>query len=199
MKLSFNSNSMREPIGGHHFKTDRPIDTTLKAKTLEDLVDDLKDFRINNGVPLGDPLQDILAYYKANWPYLVVQEDGDTQEVGIRFSIWRSWIYKMWNNPPKSLVPNKVAKERQGVCEGCKYNKPITWDKTPEARELQRRAFLLRRGIDVPKYLGYCSFHGCDLGVLCELDKAGSFVLSETQYKDCWIDQEKLKEPNGLG
>jgi hypothetical protein len=196
MIYSFNTNCMRMPIGGHHYKIDKPLSLTLKADDLDDLVVQLTDFRINNGIPLGEPLQDILLYYKQNWPYLVVQQDGDTQEVGIRFSIWRSWIHRTWANPPKTLVPNKVAEERHKICQNCKYNKKITWTSTEEAKELKRRAFMLRRGIDVPNYLGYCSFHGCDLGVMTLLDNAGQFVVSDTQYKDCFLEKEKLKETN---
>lgn len=186
---------MRQPIGGHHFPVSKPIVSILKGETLDELVQELTDFRINNGISLNNPLQDILEYYRQKWPYLVVVEQGDTEENSIRFEVWRSWIQRTWAHPPKNLVPVKTAQERWDICEKCPYNKTKNWTRNDEHYELTKRAFLLRRGIDVPKYLGYCSFHGVDLGAFTMFDHPEKFVQSEGIYKECFI--EKLKETNG--
>lgn len=196
MKFSWNQNCMRQPIGGHHFIVYRPITTTLRADSLDELEQELKDFRINNGFPLGDPLQDILEFYAINWPYLVNQEPGEKEEPGIRFTLWREWIQKLWKNPPKNLCPNKIAKERWETCRNCKYHKLLPGNGTEEYSELTRRAFMLRRGLDVPTTLGYCAFHAVDLGVFTMIDHPDKFSQNTKEYDECFIKKEK--ENDGL-
>jgi hypothetical protein len=194
MILSWNKNSMRQPIGGHHYPVDKPMATVLRAKTLDDLVEELHDFRVNNGITLGNPLQDILEYYRHKWPYLVVEEPGDPEDVSIRYAVWRSWIQRTWAHPPKNLVPAKTAQERWAICEKCPYNKQRNWTRNDESKELTKRAFLLRRGVDVPDFLGYCAYHGVDLGAFTMFDKPEAHVQSEGKYEGCFLEKIKNHE-----
>jgi hypothetical protein len=192
MKLEYNPNCQRQPFGGHHF-TERGV--TMQEDTLEELTQKLTDFRVNNGLILGNPLQDILAYYQTKWPYLVQRSEDQSQgEESARYTLWRSWLHATWKNPPKNLIPLREAKERWEVCKDCKFNRKRNWVKSLESLELTRRAFMLRRGIDVPDYLGFCAYHGADLGVFTMLEHPESFSKAEGKFDYCWFS--KLKDKN---
>lgn len=195
--LKFNKNQKRLPIGGYHFPSHG---TTFRADTLDGLVKKIKDFRTTNAIGAGAPEQEVLIFYAKHWPYMVM-EDRDppppkiTQE---EYAQWRDWIQSTWTKPPNKTLTSKEAKSRWEVCQKCPFNKQLKWEGTDESAELTRRAFILRRGLEVPLNLGFCSRHRWDLSVAVWIDQATGFSAEPNHQKrpDCWVGS--LVEPLAL-
>lgn len=191
MKLKLKANSMREPPGGHYYVE---LGVTIEGDRFSEVVDKLTEFRINNGIPLCEPDQDILKFYARKWEYLVEEdfsEQVDYKPLKEKRTRWTEWVHLVWRNPPKNLAPVKEAKERWEMCKSCPHNVELESSSSQEDAETERRSFLLRRGQEVPKYLHFCSFHGMPLDVGCFLDNANEFSSSKAgeKYDPCWLNK----------
>jgi hypothetical protein len=176
--FKINPNQKRLPLGGHHFYEKGFM---IRGETHIEVADKLKDYRLNNNMPIGMPEQDVLFYYALNFPWMVI-EDGKPDPVEPEdYKSWRDWIQKTWNRPPKKVITKKEAATRWETCLDCPHNKSMDWPETEESSQFSRKAFLIRRGAEIPENLGYCDLHKVDLGV---------FTLSETPI----VHSEKPKD-----
>lgn len=69
-------------------------------------------------------------------------------------------------------------------------NSAKSWKPTDESKEMDKRAFLMRQGIDVPSYIGFCTCHRADAGVLSFLEKpkqASQKDEASQQPAECWV------------
>ncbi len=186
--FKLNEKMPREPIGGHHFASHG---VTFKGDSFKEVVSQLRAFRINNNIAVGDPAQDVLIFYAENFPWMVEQDwNAEPKKENKYYVRWRDWIYGQWKNPPKKVLTTKEASDRWKICLDCPWRLPFVWKKTDESQELIRRAFMLRRGVEIPKDLGYCALHRVDLGVFCFLENP---EVQSAQQKDgakepkCWV------------
>ncbi len=185
--LKFNKDQKRIPFGGHHYPE---YGMTFRGESVPELVTKVTDFRVNNHIPVGDPEQDILLFYLKHWPWLI-KESGDQPAEGpsSEYIEWRAWIGRAWNHPPTKIITVKEAKERWAKCEGCPFNTKLDWKESRETSEITRRAFMLRRGIEVPEHLGYCALHHTDLSVFSFLDKPTDYSTKreDENHDACWV------------
>jgi hypothetical protein len=184
--LRLNPNSKKSPPGGHHYIE---YGITFRGDTFKQVAEKLKDFRLHNNIPLGNPEQEILGFYAFSWPYLVKDASEVVEdEAPDQFKEWRKWVQETWKNPPKKIVTLKEASDRWAVCENCPFNQQFKHDETDESAEIARRAFLLRRGMSVPDFLGFCSCHGTDLSAFVFFQPAKGFSSNkEVQPEGCWV------------
>ncbi len=187
--LSLNRAQQRLPIGGHQFPESG---ITLRGDTFDEVVKELTDFRLNNGKPLGNPKMEVLLYYAKNWPYMVKDDlrPNEEEKTNENYQRWMSWIHTMWKTPPVKLLTPKEASYRWDKCKECPMNKKKDWPSSPESGEVDRRAYLLRQGIEVPKDIGFCSCHAADVAILSFLEapeKSSNKKKDETQPEQCWV------------
>jgi len=187
--LELNQNSLKQPYGGHHFPEKGLM---IRADSFKELAVKLREFRINNNRPSGNPEQDILVFYAKNWPWLVRTPEIQPEEINEDedYVGWRKWIYRIWDNPFQELASQKEADDRTDICKSCPHNKPMSWQSTHESTELARRAFLLRRGINKPDNIGYCGLHHADISILCFSSKPREFSGAKkdtAQPPKCWV------------
>lgn len=177
-----------QPIGGHHFREDGVL---FEGDTLDEVLTKLSDYRVNNSAPLGDPEQEILAYYAKNWPFMV-DEDEDAkppEPVGWMNAAWVSYLRKMWTRPATKQITPKEASTRWEVCLKCPHNRQISLT-TQEEKEMERKSFMLRKGQNVPDKIGFCALHRWDTksSVFIEAPAAVSGKLKDaTNYPGCWV------------
>lgn len=186
--LKLKPDSKKSPVGGHHFIEK---ETTFKGDTFVELVKKLRDFRLHNNIPVGQPDQDILEFYAAYWPWLV-KEDRETpppDPMPSQYDRWMEWIDRTWSRPPGKFITSKEAKDRWAVCEKCPFNEQFKFDETDESAQLTRRSFLLRRGLDAPAHLGFCACHNADLASFSYFDKSKDFSSRKDleQPTNCWV------------
>lgn len=189
--LQLNRKQMRQPIGGHHYVQNG---VTFKADTFDKLVKDVEWFRIHNNIPIGHVDQEILKFYADHWPYMVEaanqQEYNDPEPAEEYYNHWREWVYKAWRFPHHKHVTEREAAERWIKCRNCPFNKEKYWPSTLESKELDRRAFILRRGVHVPNALGYCALHKVDISAFSFFEnpkELSSKPIGEKDYEKCWV------------
>lgn len=187
--LQLNKDQQRRPIGGHQYPENGLL---VRGESFNEVKQKLTEYRINNHIPVGDPEQDILLHYAKNWPWMVKSDPNATpKQVSGQYTLYRQWIDETWRDPPAKMISVKEATDRWETCRGCPFNRSKTWFKTPESAELARRAFLLRKGADVPEDIGICSLHFfADLSVLSFVENAAHFVdvkKDSTKPEKCWV------------
>ena len=184
----------RLPFGGHHYHQDmgpsRPF-IRVEGETADEVAEKLKDIRINNNIPVGDPLQDILTYYSARFPWMVSLDRGaENFAESLDYIQWRRWISKIWGKSGLKPVTKKEASIRWEACKDCPFNQKKDWKTSEESEELTRKSMLIRRGQNAPKYLGYCSLHGWDLSSVTFLETPESLsdkLKEVAQPPACWV------------
>lgn len=188
MRLRLKQNQQRRPLGGHHFRANS---RTFKEKDFESLVKSIRSFRVNNNIPVGDPEQEVLQYYLSNWPYMVEPDEESAEKADSEiFADWRSWIFGAWKRPISKFIPTKEAQRRWEVCEKCPLNRKFDWNESDESVRLTSQAFLIRRGVEVPTFLGFCSCHRADLSVFTLIESARDRSAkrdSAEQPPGCWV------------
>jgi len=192
MAKVINKDQGREPFGGHHFYQKQGGQTLLiRASSYRELIEEIKSFRLSNGIPIGDPAKEVVDYYAANWPWMVIEdfkpekgpEDPD-------YAAWKAWIYKVWVRASPKIVTRLQAKERWEKCKACPANQPLKGHDSEEAEELQKRAFIYRRGEWTPKELGFCLHHKWDIATASVLESPKTY--SENPLKEfpgCWVNE----------
>lgn len=175
------------PIGGHHFTEDG---VRFEGDTLDEIVTKLSDYRVNNLAPIGQPRQEILSYYAKNWPFMVDEDFGaePPEPPGYRMEKWTAFIRKLWGKPGMKQITPKEASLRWEVCLKCPHNVPVS-PTTQEEKEMERKAFMLRKGQTVPAKLGFCSLHLWDISSasFIETPVALSGKPKEAaSYPGCW-------------
>jgi hypothetical protein len=181
--LRLRKDSKRAPFGGHHF-TDHGV--TFRGENLQEVVKKLSEFRLGNAIPIGSPEQEVLRFYGENWPYLVERTDGSEPERNGLYDQYREAVHEMWRRPPKKFLTTKEASLRWEVCKTCPFNTKHDWKETNESAEIARRAFVLRRGMDVPDSLGFCALHKADIPALSFLAEPKVYA-SDAKHPGCWV------------
>lgn len=152
-------NHPKQPQGGHNY----PLpggSGVLRAKTLEELSVLLARYRVNNGLPHGDPWRDIELYYAKQYPWMIEGDLPDNPEPTHEENVWK-WVNHLWANPPKTRVKVNVDGQRAAICRTCEQFTPL--DEKPS--ELRRRILVLTNGSILVN--GSCKLHGwhCDVAV----------------------------------
>lgn len=188
MKYRLRPGQQRIPLGGHHFNCHG---MKFSGETHVEVYEKLLDYRLNNTIPIGDPEQEVLAYYAVESPWMVdAMPDEPARKKSEYYLHWRAWVQKLWKHPITRAVSPKEAAMRWPICEKCPHNIKLAVDASPEGAETLRRTFLMRRGHPVPNKIGFCSLHSFDIGVASFLEAPASVSgkLKDTaKYEDCWV------------
>ena len=127
--LKLNPDQLRQPHGGHHFLI--PNGPAVKGESAKEVIKKITEYRINNGIPVGNPEEELLYFYALHWPYMVEPaEIGKPTEKSSWFQDWARWVRKTWKNPPKKLITTKEASYRWDVCLTCPHNRGFDWKET---------------------------------------------------------------------
>lgn len=186
--LALNEKAMKQPIGGHHYACHGIM---FRGDSFTEVVEKLANFRINNGIPIGNPDQEILMTYAASYPNLVKTRIGDAEKPSEEYRKWRLWVNSVWKDPPSKQISERQAKERWKKCIGCKYLTDYPWKKTDESAQIQRRAFLLRKGAACPEKIQFCSLHLADIPVLSFIETPAKYTDAPKDKVDesgCWVN-----------
>lgn len=148
----------RPPLGGWKWKEG---DVTLEGDNLDNLIEQVMEYRESNGIPIGSIADEMAAHWATKSPWVVCEdEDGDAQtDEEMLVADTRAWLLELWKKPPQKLLTKKEAEPRCKVCAECPFNQKLD-DDIDGAQDAERRALLLSRGIGLPKILGACSAHG---------------------------------------
>jgi hypothetical protein len=169
--------------GGHNYPI--PGGPTVKGETVEELVDKISDYRVRNGLPVGNPMDEIITYYAEHYPWSV--EEGERTHKppieGLDERVY-AWLNAQWRNPPKELLHQEDIQKRMDTCQQCRFRCLQALAKGPASAEAARRAFLLARGNLGPDECGFCRYFGWDNRLACLLPE---LKPEKSAPKGCWL------------
>jgi hypothetical protein len=144
-------------MGGWKWKEER---ASFDGKSLDDLRQKVEDYRESNGLPIGDVSGDFAKAWAETSPWTVCHaEELEPDDKAMLAAEAREWLMALWKKPPAKLLGRKEAEPRYAKCLSCEFNQKLGKD-VQGAEDLNRRAILLTRGLELPKELGCCSVHG---------------------------------------
>lgn len=182
-----NPDAQRKPIGGHHF-TDRG--QIIHSDSFLELVQSLSDFRLANSFPFGEPKEEILAYYAAIAPWLVIDDDVKTRYMGVPAHVkpLREWLNETYRAGSVVLCSKIEAKERWAGCEGCKYASVIDWSYSIEMESLEKKVELLKGMKETPLDDSYCRLHKWATGAATYIKKPKINEINKERSPDsCFV------------
>lgn len=117
------------PPGGFHFREKHAgSEIELTGDSIETLALALEKYRAFNGIPAGNPRQDIVDYICGNWPHFC-SDDSPTFTVGTPQSITAplsrrvaDWTTRLWNLGAENFVRTDEAERRAAICRACPLN-----------------------------------------------------------------------------
>lgn len=164
----------------------------IQGDSYEDVVSQIKDYRLNNGKPIGSPSMDVLRYYQRVCPWMVIDDLKPALESPISeiYGQWRAWISDMWKNPVSAGLSRKEASFRWDKCLTCPHNVPKEWPASLESAEMHKRAYLLGQGMNIDDGIGFCNLHKLDIGVASLFEKPKQSSRKDEaaeQPAECWV------------
>jgi len=148
------------------------------AKSAEDLVKQVTDFRVSAGIELGDPFHDVVEFIRKASPpndRWKGRNKGEVvrREITPMIQHLREWCDVTATKKPR-FVLNEEASDRARVCLTCPQN--IRWEVTGCGTcndEIYRRSYLLRQARSVPEEdaLCACRLHRVHLRSAVHLDR----------------------------
>lgn len=132
--FALNKHHSKQPIPDWQFDAEKG--TTLTAPTADKLIAKLVAYRLNNGLPPGDPEHEIAMSLMLRWPHLVKEVDGTPTDN----RLW-AWVNRVWREAPKKITDKDTIAPRVEACKTCPFALAI-----PRNPELARRAYLMAAG-----------------------------------------------------
>lgn len=123
------SGRMPPTDGVSHWRYPVQSDVMLRAKSQDELIEAIFDFRIRNNISPGDPEGDISRWYCAQFPGFCHAEASDTDPAAARISTepmlnrvsrWASVSARQMPKGGYELVPKAEADSRAVICAACR-------------------------------------------------------------------------------
>jgi hypothetical protein len=158
--LKFKQSPGRTPNGGHHL-IDRG--TVFEGATPQEVAAKVAEFRLNNGYPAGNPIQEIVLYYAQIAPFML-EESGEEwrKQAPSGFELSHRWLIDQYSKGFMKLLPDEELSPRETVCMKCQHKNALP--STMAGGDVKHRLFLLTQGRGDPA-LGFCSHHNWVTGL----------------------------------
>jgi hypothetical protein len=185
------------PSGGWNFPADGKLDSTVDPHyepSYQHLVDWLKGYRIANGLPLGDPAQDVLSYHNKINPSSPVPFQAPTisppKNFRERVTQWLSNRFQDIQAGTLVYVEDPIAKERAAICVNCPHNQNWKVGCPPCVDNAERLILMITKGRTIDKNLMACGVAGHSNEAAVTLDE--KHLKHRNQYQDqlpdfCWM------------
>lgn len=159
----------------------------------ETLIDAITKYRVQNMIPVGDPLRELEDYFCTKYPN---QCDGASAVSSVNNNVKKNrfidrvmkWAQEMYSSGFE-LVSDIEANNRAGICHACEAQ--VNWeDECPKCVQDARRLLIVLRKAKEPivHNLKGCRVWGFDCRTACFMkkqptDKEGS------QPARCWVNK----------
>lgn len=154
----------------------------------EDLIAQVRQYRLNNNIPLGDLSNEIAMFQKGRQPKI----PGDVRTLRERVTNWKS--NRMFNKI--EFVSPEEAESRAEICVNCPFNQINYADDCIEChRSTARDLFAMREGKKTTndQWLGACQITGQDNQTAVQLSPENlnhrvNFLEDlKKLYPKCWL------------
>lgn len=179
-------NLASSPPGGWHYPEE---ETILRGKTPEEVITRIRTYRLQNAKSVGDPNHDFIQFVAMHWPQFIsyAHEDLSSEELEAEIlSDLRGWLIEMARKP-QSVNLAEVWDHNFKTCLRCPHNQPVPTSPQDVAQDVERRAFMLARGIEM-EGVGCCTLQHWDNRVACVLDRKALNPESHVPAF-CWLSQ----------
>ncbi len=186
------------PTGWH--KPESGLPEPIRANTFDELIDAVTKYRVDNGVPVGDVLDDIEKYICEKYPHMCHNIRGAIVQVHVKhppkivndrqlfFDRIVQWMQsKIRSHSIDKLELEPIARQRASICAKCPFNQPWSTGCGVCADTVNRLGGMLRIGRDVA---GGRKLKGCQ--VLGHENRSAVWLrLNEIENSDqlpshCW-------------
>lgn len=154
---------------GWHYMQPLPVGgtTRIDSHDCESLIQAIVDFRMNNMMPIGDPLADLEHYVCDQWPTFCHSVPGAIVNVQVNVGADRAapqtfvdrmvlWMEQQTNDLGQhSLVLSGEAQRRADICKRCNLNMPWRTSCGTCNGNVDRVATMLRQGNELPNHDGH--------------------------------------------
>lgn len=169
--------------GGAYWYEEEGFD--FEAKKFPDLLDRVREFRTGMRKPVGNVEQDVLAWMRERWPYLVDEVEG---EVSTSSLATKAIDYMLTLDTSKAqFFHSPLSKDREEICRGCPFNVPVhslfANSEDMEA-QYQRLALVKSQGAVRKSDLGWCKVHGHDCRIAVHQE---GLEKCADQPGKCWV------------
>lgn len=192
MKIVLKEPIMKKPPGGRYGYQENNV--TYDGDTPEALARKVAHYRMVHGKPLGDPLEDVMAYIYERWPYLckVVKElsgtpHQDESQIPVEERAY-NWLLKQ-NASDHVADLNHLQAERAKVCQDCPMNVMTKFADPQKQQQYDRTAYVVTGGRMMGGFfrLGICQKYGWDNRVVCARKPES---LPSDAPETCWIGKD---------
>lgn len=145
------------PVGGW---TAHYHGQNFTGRDADDLILKLTEYRTQNGLPLGNPEQELAAHYAEQAPYLVREKPTQPIETnGVRQRVAEHTMAIWYGKFQRLPVHNEQFKERLDVCASCEHFRRDFHDgESSYWREAATRSALMTGDMDCAEK-GHCRHH----------------------------------------
>lgn len=120
------------PPGGFHFE-DKVNRFRVDGHSYQSVAEALLRYRLENKLPVGNPLKDVLDYVCTNWPHFCSAHNppilggNATPSISSRISVWLSALYRTARSSggSENFVAQAEADRRAAICRSCPHN--VEW------------------------------------------------------------------------
>ena len=190
--------SVVPPGGFHYTETHDGISIKIESDSVEATAEALLRYRVNNGIPPGDPQKDVFDYICKNWPHFCHNTDPYNKTVGREQSPDENlsrrmtvWMTKLWNSGPDNSVTQAEAERRAAICAVCPQNQDYRPGGCGGCIDgIERLGFTWRRNrtTTLDAKLSGCKATGAHLPSLVQAEKIPAMSDEEKNRLDttCW-------------
>lgn len=121
--------SIVPPGGFHYVEKHAGTEIKLTAESVDTLAEVIEKYRLNNGIPLGEPKADVVNYICGNWPHFCNETNRPLNEghkpdstAGLATRA-ANWMTRLWNIKAPNFVKDAEADRRAAICVECPMNK----------------------------------------------------------------------------
>lgn len=198
------------PPGGWHFFQPHPSGITIKLPerpsplTKKELIELMTRYRVQNGIPVGDPEGDVDQYVCSKWPHYCTEGKNPGigmpagREVAKRPRLLdrvAQWAVSRWNSGRVEHQNMEFARRRAAVCVTCPRNR--TWKNCGSCKDLieitmHNLARLAQAKGGGPDGLKGCDVYGHDNWTACllkDLPDASEARIDPPPF--CWVRTER--------
>lgn len=187
--------------GTSHWRFPVADKVMLRAKTKQDLIDLVFQYRLRSNIPVGDVARDLSDWYCHQYPSFCHQEASDlnpaipmvsTEPMLNRVSRWASVLAHKMPRGGYELVDKVEAERRAGICAACR-SQSLSWRGGCggcSATTLQLlQALKKMRKTERDGNLGACSVTGWENSVAVHMIKENLEITTEQSSatpSHCW-------------
>lgn len=158
--------SIVPPGGFHYTEKHAGSEIRLTGDSVDTLAAAIEKYRLNNGIPLGDPKKDVVDYICGNWSHFCNKTEftgylePNVSTDATFLTRVSAWVTKLWNIGANNFVPEKEAQRRAEICKSCPLNQDFRAGCKSCIQGTDRMVFLWSKGKTIPHDL-FHSLKGC--------------------------------------